>query len=271
MRIAFFVATLLLALAPYQAEAAPRVAASIAPVQSLIAEVMNGIGTVDLIVPPGASPHAYALRPSEASILANADLVVRIGPLEVFLDRPLNALAGDALRLDLADVPGTTRLAADTHNHGNIDPHLWLDPENAKLWLAAIADALTKLDARNADRYRANAQKAAAEMDALIAEIDSTLAPVRGRPYIVFHDAYRYFAHRFGMEAAAAVSLGDGRSPGARHLTGLRATIRDSGAKCVFAEPQFAPDLLHPVTEGLDVRISTLDPLGRCEGPRPAG
>lgn len=276
--------------------APPQVATDIPPVHSLVARVMLGVGAPDLILPPGASPHGYSMRPSEARTLANADVVVWMGPaLTPWLGRAIDTLAPDAARLALLDVEGTTLLhfregatferhAHDGEGHGeaelahedahpepegehhgeshDIDPHAWLDPQNARHWLDAIAAALAEADPENAGSYARNAADAKAELDALAIDISTMLDPVRGRPFIVFHDAYRYFEERFRIEAAGAISFGDATTPSPARIAEIRAAVRETGARCVFAEPQFASDLIETVIEGTQARSAALDPLG---------
>jgi len=263
--------------------AGPDVAASIAPVHSLVARVMRGAVTPHLLLPPGASPHDHALRPSDAAALERAALVFWIGPrLERWLMRSLTTLAAGARVVRLADTPGLTRLALregavfEARDHetepahvDEIDPHLWLDPMNAKIWLGAIAAALAGADPARRVLYLANADAARAELDALTAEIDARLAPVRGRPFVVFHDSFRYFEHRFGIEAAGAVAPGDGRAPGPARIARIRAHIRALGTVCLFREPQFRSALIDTVAEDAGVRIALLDPLGASLRPGP--
>ncbi len=275
--------TLLLALPP-RVFAGPDVVVSIAPVHSLAARVMQGAGTPRLLLPPGASPHDHALRPSDAAALERAALVFWVGPgLEPWLERPLTILATGARVMRLADTPGLTRLALregavfEAHDHGlgpdhgedETDPHFWRDPMNAKLWLGAIAAALAEADPSRRALYLANAEAARAEFDALAAAIDARLAPVRGRPFVVFHDAFHYFGHRFGIEAAGAVALGDARAPGPARIARIRDRIRALGAVCLFREPQFRSALVATVAEGTGVRIGLLDPLGASLPPGP--
>jgi zinc transport system substrate-binding protein len=260
------------------------VVASIAPVHSLAARVMQGTGEPHLLVPPGASPHDYALRPSDAAALERAALVFWVGPrLEPWLEHPLAALAAGARVIRLADTPGLTRLAlredadfeghghgaADDHDGDDTDPHLWLDPMNAGLWIDAIAEALGAADPANQAVYLANAAAARAELDGLAAEIDARLAPVRGLPFIVFHDAFRYFEHRFGIEAAGAVALSDARAPGPARIARIRERIRALGAVCLFREPQSRAALAETVAEGTGSRIGLIDPLGAALQPGP--
>ncbi|WP_373027909.1 zinc ABC transporter substrate-binding protein [Sulfitobacter sp.] len=293
----------------------PRVATDIAPVHSLVAQVMAGLGTPDLTIPPGASPHSYAMRPSEARALAGADLVVWVGPsLTAWLGDPIETLAGDALHLELEDVAGTfvlenrTGVAFEVHDHadddaghddqaddaghddhadeaahdthdtqeghdhaaGAIDPHLWLDPVNASLWLGAISDALGQIDPDNAQTYAANAAKGQAELAGLQTRIQAQLAPVQGRPFAVFHDAYHYFEARFGVEASAALSLSDGSAPSAARLDDVRDVVQSINAVCVFTEPQFNPGLVAALADGRSLKSAPLDPLGAGLTPGPA-
>ncbi|SFG26079.1 zinc ABC transporter substrate-binding protein [Sulfitobacter dubius] len=148
------------------------------------------------------------------------------------------------------------------HAHSGDDPHVWLDPRNGQLWLGQIAESLAELNPDNAAQYRENAEAAQAELATLEKEISETLAPVRDRPFIVFHDAYHYFEARFDIEALGAISENDARAPGAARVSELRALVADNGVKCVFAEPQFNPGLIAAVAEGQDTGAGTLDPLG---------
>lgn len=274
------------------AAAEVKVATSIAPAHSLAARVMQGVAEPTLILEPGASPHEFALKPSDAAALDAAELVIWIGaPLELWMTRPLESLAGDAKHLALAEVDGVIQLASreggawgDHHRHGGddghdehengaaqddhddqgaeLDPHLWLDPMNAKIWLGAIAAALAELDPANAPTYFQNAAEARAEIDALAGEIETMLAPVRAEPFIVFHDAYQYFERRFDVNAVGSIALHDADRPSAARIQAILERIAESGARCVFAEPQFEPGLVATVTEGSDARAGALDPIG---------
>jgi zinc transport system substrate-binding protein len=281
------------------AEAAPRVAADIAPVQSIVARVMAGVGEPGLILPPGASPHGHALRPSEARLLQEADLVVWVGPaLTPWLADPIATLAPAALLLTLADAPGVETLPIraagpfEAHDHGEahegeahdhepvaheahdhepvaLDGHIWLDPDNAVAMAQAVADALVGLDPANAAVYAANRDDFAAETVAMTRSLAERLAPLRGRPYLVFHDGYQYFEHRFDLPAAGSVALHDGDAPGTARIAAIRDRVRSEGVVCAFAEPEFEPRLLATVLEGSDVRMGTLDGLGAGLAPGP--
>lgn len=315
------------------AQAMEGVVASIKPVHSLVAGVMQGVGEPTLIVGGAGSPHTYALRPSEARALENASLVFWVGEgMETFLTRPLETLTGSATVVELSQANGLTELeyrtggpfeahahddheghdhgrghdhsddneeahahadhededaghdhsphghdhgheeaahdhgsddhAGHDHSHEGIDMHLWLDPLNAKAFVARIEQALSQADPDNAQTYRTNAEALAARLDALVTQTEAALEPVRERGFVVFHDAYHYFENRFGLAAAGSITVSPEVIPGAQRVAEIQARVRELGATCVFAEPQFEPRLISVVTEGTDARAGVLDPLG---------
>lgn len=268
------------------ASAAPPVVATIVPIHGLTAAVMEGVGEPRLLLPPGTSPHAYSMKPSDAAALEEAELVVWVGDaLETFLARSLDNLAGDARRLALLDATAIevrhfARGHADhghgadvDHGHaddrGNVDPHVWLSPANAAAMTRAIAAALVDLDPVHADTYRANAEATVEQIEALTGELEAQLAPVRDVPFIVFHDAYGYFEDAFGLRDVGAVTLSPEQSPGTAHVAELQRTIRAAEAVCIFAEPQFEPRLVETLAAGTAVRIGELDPVGAGLEPGP--
>lgn len=260
---------------------APAVVVTILPIHSLVAGVMDGVGRPHLLLDGGASPHAYALKPSDARRLTEARAVFWVGEaLEAFLERPLGALAGQARKVEILEMAGLRRLplreggiwgtheeetsgpAAAPHGHKGIDSHLWLDPDNARAIVRGAATVLGGIDPANAGRYADNATALEHRLDDLDSRLRARLAPLAGRPYVVFHDAYQYFERRYGLSPAGAVTVSPGRAPGAKRLIELRQRIRAAKAACVFMEPQFEPRLAHIVIEGTPARLGTLDPLG---------
>ena len=262
----------------------PRVATDIPPVHSLVSQVMGELGTPKLIIPPGTSPHGYAMRPSEARALQAADVVFWMGQdLTAWFGRAIKALATNATTValseskDLIRHPYRTTKNFDTHTHdegehdatAKIDPHLWLDPDNALIFLDVIATTLARLDAIHADTYLTNAAQAKAALEALKSELNATVQPIRGRPFIVFHDAYHYFEHRFDVEAAGSVSIGDASSPGPARIAAIRGKVQTLGATCVFSEPQFEPKIIATIIEKTAARSGILDPVGATLKPGP--
>ncbi len=337
----------------------PNVAVDIAPVHSLVARVMDGVGTPDLIVPTGESPHSFSMRPSAAQALQDADVVFWIGhDLTPQLEDAIETLASEASVTELLDADGTTLLdfregalfeahdhgdhdghghdetkahdhdddhdhdheheeakaedhdhdhvhdkhaedeehahdedhaghdhdgdhkdedhashddhGHEGHDHGEHDPHAWLSPQNASVWLNVIAGQLSAADPDNAGAYFANAASARSEIEALITEISATLEPVRGGSFIVFHDAYQYFETAFDFSASGAISIGDASDPSPARIAEIQDRIRDEAVDCVLAEPQFNEGLVATVLDGTEANTGIIDPLGAELEPGPA-
>jgi len=276
------------------AEAAPlQVVASIKPLQSLAAAVMQGAGAPALIVRGEGSAHGYQLRPQDAKNLSKADVVFWDGPkMETFLIKPLQTLSPKAEIIALSTAPQVkllplrTESAFEPHTHGHetgeearaaaapakgesADMHFWLDPQNAQAAVNNIAAVLAQKDPGRAALYQANAKAYNLRLQQLENRLNIQLAPVRGRPFIVFHDAYQYFEHRFAMPAAGAITVNPEQAPGAKRLRVIRTKIENLQAACVFSEPQFEPRLVRVLIEGTKAHKGTLDPLGGslAEGP----
>lgn len=259
--------------------AAPRVVASIAPLHSLVAAVMKGVGTPDLLLRGGESPHTFALRPSDARLLNDADLLFWIGPsLELPVQRVLPGLRTKRA-LAMIDLPGIVRLpmrnldhdhAAEAHTAqpGAIDPHIWLSVGNAITMVDAIAAALSEADPGGAATYAVNARDLRIGLETLDRELRERLMPLTGA-YVVFHDAYQYLEQRYGLHPAGVVTTHPERSPGAAHLHELRRDLAARGVRCLFSEPQYQQRLVETISEGLPVQHAVLDPLGADIPPGP--
>lgn len=273
--------------------AAPDVVTDMSPTGALVQEVMGDLGTIHVLLPKGASAHHYTMRPSDARALQQADLLVWMGPeLTPWLDRSADNLGQDTRQLRLLSVDGTILQSYDDeghddhddhdnhdshdshdshdhagehdgHDHSGIDPHAWLNPQNAAPWLAKIAETLAQQDPENAQTYRDNAQTAAQRIAALDGELAEKLAPYSDTSFVVFHDAYGYFTTHYGLQSAVAVSLGDAATPSAARIQMVRDQVVETKAVCAFPEFAHDPSLLTTVTEGTDARIGgELSPEG---------
>lgn len=271
----------------------PRVVADLPITASLVQQVMGDLGTPDLLLDQGADPHDFQLRPAQARKLSQADLLVWVGPeMTPWLDRATESLAGDANSLLLLAVPQTHRIAfagvatdddghgddhgdhADEHDHDHdhsgTDPHAWLNPDNALIWLDAIAQSLARADPGHAETYAANAANAHREITALDAELRTELAPFADKSFVVFHDAYGHFTRHFGLAPAIPVSLGDASAPSAGQLIAIRDRIAAKGAACAFPEANHDSRLLATAIEGSSARLGApLDPGGSMYDPGP--
>ena len=274
----------------------PQVVADIAPIHSLVSMVMDGVGQPQLLVPQNISPHHYSMRPSEAEALQEAQLVVYVGhDMSPWLEPVLETLAASASALDLSKVDNIMQLAYREgpifddhdeeghddhdeeghddhdeeghddhahHDHDGVDPHMWLDPMNAKLWLYAIASELTRIDPKNADRYDENARSSSRTITLAMAQAEGHLASGKDNGFLVYHDAYQYFEKRFNRVAVGSISLGDASKPSAKRLSELKALFGAQGISCVLTEPQYSSKIVDSVFGGFKPTIGVVDPIG---------
>ena len=272
----------LVVMAPVQAEV--RVLTSIKPLQLIAAAVQDGAGTPDVLLPPGASPHNYALRPSDVRRIADVDLFYWIGPdMESFLPRVLKGRTKPTIAVQ--DLPGLSlrRFAQDSHSHedsddhdhdhrpGSLDAHLWLSTLNARVIAKRMAADLSAADPANESRYQNNAAAFSGRLDALDARVRTRLANVRGKPYFVFHEAFDYFEVAYGLQHAGVFSVSAEVQPGAQHVAAMRARLQEAGKTCVFSEPPMRPRLAATLTAGLPVKLAELDALGGFAPPTATG
>ncbi len=252
-----------------------KVVTSIAPVYALAASVMKGTGTPDILVRPSQSPHDYVMRPSDAQRLSEAQVVFWIGEeLEPFLARPLKNIAPQAEHIRLLDTPGLTLLPAQArHDHQSdqidlaphieaVDPHIWLDTDNAILIIQAMATKLAALDPSRAALYTQNAQDLIEKLQKIDAQLTEQLPQLQDRPYFTFHSAYQYFEHRYGLQAQGIVNLRPDLSIGPKALNALRTKAHALPRFCVFLEPEFDQQATRKYFVGTPAQFSQLDPLG---------
>ena len=306
-----------------------KVVASIKPIHSLASYLMDGVGKPDLIVDGYASPHGFAMKPSHAKMLQEADLIFWVGEdLEAFLEKPLKSIAKKAEKIELM---ATTNLNVlkfrernifdehdhddhgqddhakkkddhddhdhdkkakkdddhdhdhdhdshakkedghddhddhDGHHHGEFDPHIWLDPINAKAILNEMVEHLIENDAANASIYKKNLDKALNELDKLTMNVMTDLN--KSTASIVFHDAYQYFEERFNVNVLGAFTVNTDVMPGAEQLKEIREIIEHDNVSCVFSEPQFNPDIINAVAKDMNIKTGVLDPLGATLNP----
>ena len=306
------------------ANAEIKVVASIKPIHSLASYLMDGIAKPDLIVDGYASPHGFAMKPSHAKMLQNADLIFWVGEdLESFLEKPLSSIAKKAEKIELMEIKGLNVLkfrernifddhddhghddhddhghddhddhgkkeddhddhdhddhgkkdghddhddhdGHEGHAHGEFDPHIWLDPMNAKVILNEMVEHLIENDAKNASKYKSNLKKALKEIDKLNKDVKAELS--KSTASIVFHDAYQYFEERYNVNILGAFTVNTDVMPGAEQLAEIREIIEHDKVACVFSEPQFNPDIINAVAKDMKIKTGVVDPLGATLDP----
>ena len=293
----YFATFLTLFLSFSHAKAELQVVTSIKPIHSLASMLMDGIGAPKLIVDGSNSPHNFTLKPSHAKMLQNADLVFWVGEdVETFLEKPLATVAKKAKKIELMEISQIKKLKFREknifeghhddhgekkhddhghkkhddhgekkhddhgHAHGEHDPHIWLDPLNAKVILNVMAKNMKMMDKKNSSKYDVNLKKANKKIESLVSEINKNIN--KNAKYVVFHDAYQYFENRFGLKTLGALTVNTDVLPGAEQLKDIRKVIKKEKAKCIFSEPQFNPKIIKAISKDMSLKTGVLDPLG---------
>jgi len=277
--------TLLAAALVMAGNATAAVVTSIRPLGFIASAIADGVTPTEILLPDGASPHDFALRPSDIQRLRSADLVLWVGPdMEAFLTKSLTQLPVNK-QLAISELPAVQPLlmkgdddhdhdhAAEAHSHadgddehdhhhGDYNMHVWLSPEVAKVTAIAIHDRLLELMPQKKDKLDANLRQFEDQLAQTDKNLVKMLTPVQGKGYFVFHDAYGYFEKHFGLTPLGHFTVNPEIQPGAQRLHQIRTQLVEQKAVCVFAEPQFRPAVINAVAKGTNVRSGTLDPLG---------
>lgn len=263
--------------------ASAAVVTTIRPLGFIASAIADGVTPTEVLLPDGASPHDFALRPSDIQRLRSADLVLWVGPdMEAFLTKALVPISATR-KLAISELPAVKPLlmkgeddddhdhAGEAHNHadddhghhhGEYNMHVWLSPEVAKVTAIAIHDRLLELMPQNKDKLDANLRQFENLLTQTDKNVGNMLTPVQGKGYFVFHDAYGYFEKHYGLSPLGHFTVNPEIQPGAQRLHQIRTQLVEQKAVCVFAEPQFRPAVINAVAKGTTVRSGTLDPLG---------
>lgn len=249
---------------PY-ADTGPSIVTSILPLYHIAEAVVGNQGTVTLLVPQGASEHAFALKPSQYEAIKQADLVIWIGPvLETYLMDALSRVP-DKKQMVLMNDPSMIRHHFRTDNpadQATIDPHLWLDPLNAITLATQLEKRLIVLDPDHEKQYRKQADAFVGKISALNASLDKQLAPAKGVPFVSYHDAYQYFEKRYGLRRVESISNNPNVPLSATRWLEMSLLLKSEHVHCIVSEPQHQTDLLTKLAQDHQARVASMDPLG---------
>lgn len=249
-------------------------AVTIAPLHSLVASVIGDTGTATLITPATGSLHHFHLKPSHIRKLNSAEIVFYIDDrLEHFLLKALRSLPPTVHRISMAQQPDISLLPKRTAIHwttphkpdekqDRYNTHIWLSPAHAQKMVSTIARELSRLYPNYRATYDANVLVMVDRLQALDQHIRNELHGLQSSPFVVFHDAYRYFEHAYQLKAVGAVTANPTTMPSAARVRALRRLLSETKPVCMFSEPQANRKIMHAVTEGFDIKMGVLDPLG---------
>ena len=253
-----------------------KVVTTIKPIHSLVAGVMDGLGSPSLIVDGSNSPHNFSLKPSHAKMIEDAEIIFWAGEdLETFMIKPLESIANNATKVSFMDLDNITKLKFkeenilevegydddhDKHADGEFDAHIWLDPKNAIEIVNEIAKTLSLKDPNNKNVYYSNAEKLNHSLNELIEKINLSIN--KDARFIVFHDAYQYFEKRFDVSSAGALILNEEALPSAKKVSEIHKIIKKQNINCIISEPQFNPNIIKSIAQDSSILTGSFDPLG---------
>ncbi len=252
------------------AAAAPKVVATLLPVHGIVAAIMQGVGTPELLIDTPVSPHAYALTPSKRRLLEDADLVFGIGPtMETGIWDAVEEVGGDHVALmDFVDLYLILAAEETTHDDGGRSPHIWLDTSLVADLGEYVSRVLTDADPENAAVYLANASSFRATLAEVDASIQASLAGDTEGTAVSYHDAFDWFARQWEIDYDYVVVEPD-LTPGAGRVAEIREQAAAGEIACLITEPQFRPDLLEALAADYDLRLVEIDPVGTAIAPGP--
>lgn len=256
-----------------------KVAATTFPIYDILRQVGGENIEPLLVLPAGASPHTFDPSPAQIAAINKAEIFFVIGVgvddwaltmlptddsvkvIDLSKNISLRPFEHEEHEEEHEEEEGEEGLE-DDHKHGDLDPHYWLDPGNAKIIADRIAQELSILDSAKTDEYTTRSVDFQRLVDESLVLWQERLSYLPGRKLAVFHDAWGYFADSFGLEIVAIFEPFPGKSPSPKYLIEMQSDIRENNVKALFIEPQLSSEAAEALASELGVTISRLDPIG---------
>ena len=237
-----------------------KVVTSIAPVNSIVSSIMQGVGKPNLLANPGQSGHHAALKPSQARKLANADLVFWIGPgMEDYLVQPIKTLATSALTTTLLRNPQMHLIPTINGNH---DPHIWLSLGNAKVMAKQITEVLQQADEANEQRYSANLTLFEKRVDGLHSRLEKQLHSSETKSILIYHNSLGYFAEQFSLDIHPLTSGSEELGVSAKQIAMIGKLAKSGNYGCLLYEAGHNAEALKIAAQNAGLPAIQIDPLG---------
>lgn len=234
-----------------------------------IARDVPGVRVVNMTAENGGCLHDYQLQTRDMAMLEGAmALVVNGGGMEQFMDK----IAAQQPNLTVVEAcSGMEMLPSEEtheagHDHGAVNPHVWLDPSLAVLQVRSIAQGLAEADGANADAYLKNGEAYAARIEALDQELRTQLAPLAGSEIVTFHEAFSYMAKAYGLHIAGVIAGDSGEEPSTRQIAKTCDLVKERGVKALFVEPQYPTKTAETIARGTGAQVYSLDPVVSGDG-----
>ena len=258
----------------------PRIVASIFPVYDLVRRVAGPDADVSLLLPPGKSEHHFDPAPKEVEEVAASRLGIMVGlGLDPWMEKLMKDAAPTARVLKLGDRVPTLTVREDPlgdeeahraggkeddheHDKGAIDPHVWLDPQRARVMLKAIGEELSRVDGAHASGYQRRVAEIDASLDALDRQVEAQVASWRRRDFVTFHGSFGYFADRYHLQIAAVIEPFPGSTPTGEYIDRVLKVISAKKVPALFSEPQLDSRPAKILADEAKIPLGVLDPVG---------
>ncbi len=241
---------------------------SIKPLHSLISNITDGVNQTRLLLTQQQSPHHFQLLPSQKRLINKADIFFYSSDnIETFVPALKNT-TNHLQFVQFTHIPkintlGTRSFHSHTkHNSIDIDGHIWLSIDNARIISQYVTDILSKKSPEHAIQYNKNLDTLLLKLDKLKQENQFKLKKFKHIPYLVYHDAYQYFEVENKLTGARFITTDPENHPGIKRIRNLKTLINTENIQCIFYEPPDIPSLLNVITENRSVKLSALDPAG---------
>ncbi|WP_456379895.1 metal ABC transporter solute-binding protein, Zn/Mn family [Thiolapillus sp.] len=236
----------------------PLVFVSVLPQIAIVKGIAGDFARVEAMVGKGFNPATYQPSPRQIARLSGAVLYVRAGmPFEQSWLPRFTTVNPSMMILDMRK--GLELLPADGHHAGEDDPHIWTDPLLVKRHAQYLRDTLSELYPAEKYRFEKNYRQLATRLDELDRELEAILAPVKGRSFLVYHPAWSYFAHRYGLQQIAVEQ--DGKEPHPRTLAQLIETARKAKIHTILVQPQHSSATAKVLADAIGAKLLEMDPL----------
>jgi zinc transport system substrate-binding protein len=244
-----------------------RFVTTIYPFKLIIQEIVGKTEGVEEILPPGASPHTYELRPSELKVIEKATAFFYGGAnLDGWAAR-----INTAHRIELLNIlPKKNQLALQNFTGSKevsgIDPHFWTDPLTVKALLPVLVDTLCRIDPINSADYRKNSLQFSTQLDNLTQLIKESLAGIQNKGVLLAHPFFQYYLKRFGFDLIGTIETIPGSEPTPRELKGIIDLAKQQHLKVILTQPQISDRPAQLIAEATGAKIVQLDPIGGVPG-----
>lgn len=241
------------------------VVVSIVPLQEFVENVGGEKVSVTVMVPPGASPHAYEPNPAQLMKVSKAHMYVKIGTPIEFEIAWLGKILSMNSTMHVCDASIGIDLIAvsqdDEHKQSNVDPHIWLSPQNTRIMVNNIYDALIAINGDNEQYYRTQRDAYCAELDSLHRRVEQMLQKKKKRQFMVYHASWRYFARDYGLEQISIET--DGKEPTARNMEYVILKALEHNIRIIFVSPQFSTKSADVIASEIGGTVTSIDPLAK--------